>query len=70
MGREHLLLWESITSRAGRKLNMVGFDQDRKKCLLLCSEAVESKLVKLETSWAVILRNKVSVWKMEIKLLI
>ena len=50
MGREHLLLWESITSRAGRKLNMVGFDQDRKKCLLLCSEAVESKLVKLETS--------------------
>ena len=49
---------------AGLQLNKIGFDQNKNTLLFVCSEAVESKLVKLETSRTVILPPKVNVlWR-------
>ena len=46
---------------AGLQLNKTGTDQKEHMLLFVCSEAVESKLVKLETSRSAILPPTASV---------
>ena len=50
-----------IRLAAGLQSNKAGFDQKGSMLLLVCSEAIESKLVKLDTSRTVILPPMVTV---------
>ena len=47
--------WGNDQCTSGLQFNKAGYDQNRKYVVILCSEAVETKLVKLETSSTVIL---------------
>ena len=53
--------WGNDQCTSGLQFNKAGYDQNRKYVVILCSEAVETKLVKLETSSTVILPPTVSV---------
>ena len=46
---------------AGLQFEKIGFDQKERMCLLVCSEAVKSILLKLETRRTLILPIMVSV---------
>ena len=83
---ENLLLWHNVGKiidkpenthcwgedhcMAGLHFNKTGFDQKRKYVFFKCSEAVESKFVKRETSHTVILPLMVSVLLINFKILL